>query len=51
MFSLQVLLIRGGKLFPKRSVGHILMDLDSLNLTQHHTYTEWFQLSKITRDQ
>ena len=46
MFPLQVSLIRGGKLFPKRSVGHILMDLDSLNLMQRHTHTEWFQLSR-----
>ena len=50
MFSLQVSLIRGGKLFPKRNVGHILMDLDSLNLVQQHTYTEWFRLSKTPRD-
>ena len=48
MFPLQVSLIRGGKLFPKRSVGHILMDLDSLNLMQRHTHTEWFQLSRDT---
>ena len=49
-FPLQVSLIRGGKLFPKRNVGHILVDLDSLNLAQQHTYTGWFQLSKTPRD-